>query len=107
MRIRCAAFVLAFVCCSAAVAHGQDRTPLQLRWPTAIGAAGTGHDADSYLYRAWTGITWISPIVAGGGTSKEYVYTLNNGPAGMTLVDPGVCTVRPCAMPRLEWVKPT
>jgi hypothetical protein len=106
VRLVCRVVVLVCVMASPAQAQG-DFQPLELRWPTAVGAAGTGHDADSYLYRAWTGIPWNIRVVVGGGTWQEYTVSLSNAPAGMTMNSTGACTTMPCDNWTINWTNPT
>lgn len=91
----------------AAPAWAQNHYTLTMIRPKAIGAAGTGLDADSRIYRANSGLTYAIRIEAIGG-NWPYTYELSNAPAGMT-VEAGPCSTNgaTCTAGTITWVNPT
>ncbi len=85
----------------------QNHQTFQIARPVAIGAAGTGLDADNRIYRAYTGIPYEIHADAVGG-SWPYTYSLSNAPAGMT-IEAGPCTVigPTCTAGTITWPNPT
>lgn len=61
---------------------------LALLKPAAVGAAGTGLDADSYYFHAYPAMPYIRRAVVEGGT-WPYTFALSNAPAGMTVENAG------------------
>src|SRR5687767_9986832 len=102
-----AAFVMGvtLLTLAASPAEAQNNCPLELMRPGPVGAAGSGHDADNYIFRAYVGITWSMRATVRCGDWREYVFSLKNAPPGMTVV-PGPCRTLPCDAGTITWVKP-
>jgi hypothetical protein len=98
-------FAAALLLLVASPAAAQDGCSLELLRPGPVGAAGSGHDADSYIFRAYTGIDWSMRAAVRCGDWRQYVFTLKNAPAGMTVV-PGPCRELPCDAGTITWLKP-
>jgi hypothetical protein len=89
----------------ASPAEAQNNCPLELMRPGPVGAAGSGHEKDNYIFRAYTGIAWSIRATVRCGDWREYVFSLKNAPQGMTVV-PGPCRTLPCDAGTITWVKP-
>lgn len=61
---------------------------LEILTPLPIGVSGVGKDADNRIYRAYPGLEYRIPVAPICGTFP-YTFTLNNEPAGMTVVNAG------------------
>jgi hypothetical protein len=85
----------------------QSYETMQMLRPVAVGAAGTGLDAENRVYRAYTGIEYNIHADARGG-KWPYTYSLSNAPAGMT-IEAGPCTtIGPtCTAGTITWPSPT
>lgn len=99
--------LLLFVCLLPMTAQAQSYETLQMLRPVAVGAAGTGLDAENRVYRAYTGIEYNIHADARGG-KWPYTYSLSNAPAGMT-IEAGPCTVigPTCTAGTITWPSPT
>lgn len=65
-------------------AFAQNHFPLEVTNIKPVGSIPSGLDADSRIYRAYTGFTYnIRPAVIGG--NYPYTFSLSNAPSGMAI----------------------
>lgn len=84
----------------------QDHHALTAIRPLAVGAAGTGLDADNRIYRAYAGVTYTIRADATGG-EWPYTFSLSGEPSGMTVVAGPCTTIGPsCTAGTITWTNP-
>lgn len=100
------AVVALLALCAPEPAAAQDDCALKIVRPLAVGVVGTGLDADSPVFRAYTGIPYQFRLAIRCGTYEEYEVSVANAPTGMTIADTGPCTTQPCDHWIVSWPSP-
>lgn len=106
--------IILFALLWAMPASAQNHYALSITNVKPTGTPPTGLDADSRLYRAYTGLTWTYRVAVVGG-QYPYTFALTSAPAGMTVTN--ATTGQTCGLAEtglthvncgeIVWVNPT